>query len=946
MIDGCEGPREPVNVTIENVDDPIITAFGANPADVCATATGFYLEVFNAENYKDFQWYRNGVSLPHGSNNSRLYPTLENGITPGTYRYSVRAKGKDCNTLLPEVEFLADVVIKSATITPSISIVKPFPSVVRFGKSLTLTTVTQFEGSNPAYQWYSNETEVGTGLPNYTVSSTLGDGNYIIYCKMVVESSSNHCVTQSEVTSAPVQIEVNTKLNYIETKNYDENNQVIASGRTYFDDDGQLLQEQTKVFSGTTQVLATMPLKDRYDRAVIHTLPAPLNQAGFEYKPGFVQEPGGEAYNHTHFDGKPVPGDINIGTPGTLGWYYSDNNTLEDHVPVTSYPYTRVEYYEDGTGDPKRSSGPGEALRMGSGHEVYTRTFGVSSELDHYVSVRDRILGIMGNGTPRTLAKEAVQSVTIDANGYMAVSFMDRSGNVLMTARSGDWLQPNDDAFSLEDGTGSIYLLSPGPLVANNSLEIIDVTTNTPVYNGAGDAIPTLSAGFYTINNGGTDLSVAPSHGFGDVSYNIYDNAGRLVVSISPRGVQEIIGYDIANYTSEELKSLPFATHYEYNHQGWLLSTRETDAGTTRFLYRKDGSIRYSQNAKQEQEKAFSYTDYDALGRPIESGELDLDGTGAFNFPELETKIDETSEYLLAFYDAKADLSAAKKDWTRTHYDTPGNAPAITGEPQDFVLGAVSRTENEHITTWYSYDEQGRVVWMAQKPKAPGMNYIFLLEYSYDFLGNVLQVGFKSYHNTIPHDEFYHYYTYDADKRLSSVYTSLEGGLAPSTLDSDQAAKLQARYMYYLHGPLKRIELGGNLQGIDFVYNINGWLKQVNHPSLDPLDDPGGDGNNGFSKDAFGLILNYYERDMNNLFGVTTATNRPDPLEFHGLEEGAAPVRLAGLFDVLRPGAIGNFGNIKKYSAENPVYIKQLKAFKASIPPTKGSFTSKATPNR
>ncbi len=62
-------------------------------------------------------------------------------------------------------------------------------------------------------------------------------------------------------------------------------------------------------------------------------------------------------------------------------------------------------------------------------------------------------------------------------------------------------------------------------------------------------------------------------------------------------------------------------TEYHYNHRGLLLTVVEPDAGTTRYIYRNDGSIRFSQNAEQKIGNRFSYTHYDAQGRPAESGE-------------------------------------------------------------------------------------------------------------------------------------------------------------------------------------------------------------------------------------------------------------------------------------------------------------------------------------
>ncbi len=102
-------------------------------------------------------------------------------------------------------------------------------------------------------------------------------------------------------------------------------------------------------------------------------------------------------------------------------------------------------------------------------------------------------------------------------------------------------------------------------------------------------------------------------------------------------------------------------------------------------------------------------------------------------------------------------------------------------------------------------------------------------------------------------DAFFHHYDYDKNNRLTVAYTSLDG----------TTKAVRAKYFYYLHGPLKRVELGNNIQGIDYVYNIDGSLKFINHPN--PTKDVGKDGlsgaNAGFQPDVFGMALDYNSTD-------------------------------------------------------------------------------------
>ncbi len=88
-----------------------------------------------------------------------------------------------------------------------------------------------------------------------------------------------------------------------------------------------------------------------------------------------------------------------------------------------------------------------------------------------------------------------------------------------------------------------------------------------------------------------------------------------------------------------------------------------------------------------------------------------------------------------------------------------------------------------------------------------------------------------------------------------------------------------ALYYYYDHGPLARVEIGqNNLQGVDYYYNLQGWLKGVNSSVLKDENDPGEDSDpnalNGlFGKDVFGFGLHYYNGDFEAIGGATPLTS-------------------------------------------------------------------------
>ncbi|MGZ3902351.1 MAG: hypothetical protein ACXVC6_01560, partial [Bacteroidia bacterium] len=92
-----------------------------------------------------------------------------------------------------------------------------------------------------------------------------------------------------------------------------------------------------------------------------------------------------------------------------------------------------------------------------------------------------------------------------------------------------------------------------------------------------------------------------------------------------------------------------------------------------------------------------------------------------------------------------------------------------------------------------------------------------------------------------------------------------------------------AKYIYYAHGPLARVELGEHhVQGMDYAYTLQGWIKAVNSEGLQPAYDMGRDGlhdtsynaNVLFAKDAFGYSLTYYSQDYSAIGWTSDSTKR------------------------------------------------------------------------
>lgn len=767
--------------------------------------------------------------------------------------------------------------------------------------------------------------------------------------------------------------------NWVLTRKYDENGNEIGASKSFFDNNGRPTQAQVMVES-TGKVLASQSVYDLQGRAAVQTLAAPIMGSVFAYSSSFITG-NGKPYSYLNFDGDQSnasnpyaklnsPDVVDNSQAGTLGWYYSNNNTQEPMVGATGYPYKRMDFYHDGTGSVKRSSGIGEQLRMGTGREKTGSSFPVQHELDQYLAIRNQFFASASGASPLTLSGQAQQSLSTDENGTAILSVTDLEGkNVLMSGRAvaGGWLTvPNTltlsnvlpvysytfyegnslgfpasilsiaaadnvnititcsscspqstvytgpaKGYTYTGNAGSTYLVTsatpfsctetsndlnhfvnvdqaqaqlaesaaassqyfrigvPSVVTTTGSYRLYNMLTETDI-TASFTSGNTLPAGFYkitaiapgtigTVNN----VTISYTNSYSDLTFNYYNQLGQLIASVAPKGVQQLLQSGYGSYTSAG--QLPFITTYQYDLQGRLTSVTTPDGGASQFIYRKDGKIRFSQNAYQKAAanagagniEKFSYTNYDAFGRPVESGEYSVTTATFAGLAANTTLLEATG--------TTANISGATKlSAINTVYDVPATNLTLSGYTQDagFLKGAVSYTSNANSTTWYNYDDHGRISWIVKQ--LAGLTGYKTINYTYNDQGNVSTVEFQRGTAT---ERFLHYYNYDADGKLINVQTSTDGTNMTQ----------QAHYYYYLHGPLKRTELGDQLQGIDYVYTPQGWLKAMNTPTGDATKDPLQDGvSNSFARDAFGMQLEYfqgdYSRSGSNVTGIPTGT--------------------------------------------------------------------------
>ncbi|NML38409.1 hypothetical protein HHL17_14470 [Chitinophaga sp. G-6-1-13] len=337
-----------------------------------------------------------------------------------------------------------------------------------------------------------------------------------------------------------------------------------------------------------------------------------------------------------------------------------------------------------------------------------------------------------------------------------------------------------------------------------------------------------------------------------------YDQAGNLVKTVPPAGARVSRSKSwtdsvaVARRNGESLTPKhELATEYRYNTLNQVVSQHSPDGGTSHFWYDRLGRLAVSQNQQQALTNSYSYTLYDGLGRITEVGELR--SSTPMNDVTSRNTVD-LAQWVLG-------AGSNRSQITRTVYDQAyaGDGPILqaTNLRNRVSWSAVYNSINDTLPAgqasagFYSYDIHGNVRTLVQEYNSGAGNdgnRFKRIDYGYDLISG--KVNTVSYQRGMP-DAFYHRYSYDAENRLTDVETSR---------DSVYWEK-DARYQYYKHGPLARTVIGQQqVQGLDYAYTLQGWLKGVNSTALTSIFDMGHDGaTNGITaRDAFGFSLHYF----------------------------------------------------------------------------------------
>ena len=435
-------------------------------------------------------------------------------------------------------------------------------------------------------------------------------------------------------------------------------------------------------------------------------------------------------------------------------------------------------------------------------------------------------------------------------------------------------------------GADSCFRMSKGPLLCGNTKPVFEevdvnevnncsdneffaVSKGTELFNAYRDS---LKAGFNkdymdSCMNAGLREIFTVSYTTSEYHYTLYyyDRAGSLVKTVPPAGVA-------VNRTTTWLNSVKAArakgqevlpahtmvTNYRYNTLNQVTAKITPDiTAAFKYAYDRIGRLVAAQPTSSTNS---IYTVYDNLGRITQTGST----SGSLS------NITSRNPYTLAQWYA----NMLRLEIITTNYDepyaplsgviiTPRNLRNRVAWSAVYPSTAAVNSGAYTFGTFCSYDAHGNVDTLIQDFKTGGMadgnNRWKKMVYRYDLIsGKVNHVAYQPGQR----DAFYHRYSYDANNRITNVETSRDS----INWDND------AYYQYYKHGVLARTVIGQQkVQGIDYAYTLQGWLKGVNSTADTAVFDIGSDGSgtSAVAKDAYGFALHYFgPREYNPINGA------------------------------------------------------------------------------
>lgn len=631
--------------------------------------------------------------------------------------------------------------------------------------------------------------DFGRHLKTYNVNGELVKTNSYYYS---LDGNTNYTTTDPNRVESQV--------------HYDPaNSSNVTKSVSYLDGLGREVQSQIR---GGTKVITTETLYDKRGLPEIASRPIETTTtvAPGYYSSGLM---GGGSFVPDE-NGEPLPGTALVHN------YYAPIVAISNDE---DFAYTQTKYEESPLARVEKSTLPGVSHQMGSGKEVIT-SYSLNTTETFATSA------VNGIGAKTWAANSLTKTITEDSEGNKSISYTNGKGQ---TIASGVDMDSNDKLDrSTTDLVTEFAYDERGNMVLVEDPRGLQTTYR---YNTLGQlyekVLPDLENDIdYRYDNKGRLRFVknanhkvsgsSLSHVFNgqDAYFNKTLNptkAGILFfeVNISPQNGGFDGRIDDAANGYETLVS-----DFHGNDGGYEITVDKdilVQEGSYRFLgemtISSDNLVGLTSGSFEFKPFTYSYTKYDDLDRPIEVGEYYGGTTFANADPNSSTFPTSSNQKLVEYkYDAGITYSDAN--------NTKGKLAEVWSYDPNDLTATPSKT-------FYSYNNQGLVEWIARR--ITGLSGTFFVRYEYDELGRNTQVHYDSPNTG---EDFYFWYTYDELGRVSTI---------SSNENSNQSSAVQeAEYTYFADGQVKQLKLGPSgspAQTVDYTYTVQGWVDMINNPS-------------------------------------------------------------------------------------------------------------------
>jgi RHS repeat-associated protein len=364
-------------------------------------------------------------------------------------------------------------------------------------------------------------------------------------------------------------------------------------------------------------------------------------------------------------------------------------------------------------------------------------------------------------------------------------------------------------------------------------------------------------------------------------TYYVYDDYGLLRYVLPPKMADNTSATSL-NPSDSLVKALCY--YYKYDSIYRMIIKQLPGAAPVYLVYdnrdrvvlTQDATLRYNPDGSARNQ--WMFTKYDALNRPILTGLYSDDrtreqiqaevntytgtnlyevpGAGALGFSihSFPTKTQNINDYFsVTYYDSYP-------EWDASIYYFRGDSSKIDSykgaDGSNYNTNLIGQVTGRNVKipstgkwlqTMYFYDDKYRVIQTVSNNHLIGGSDIVSMKY--DFAGKVLETRNEQHvmlRGTKPFALYYHTYnTYDHAGRLLKTKQRIATDTYNKyvTLDSLRYNEL---------GQLVEKNLHGNLQSVDYKYNIRGWLQSINNP-----ENLASDGTGDLKPDLFAMRLLY-----------------------------------------------------------------------------------------